>query len=116
MSIPSDEAYLRDIIDLITEIEALVACINEAQFIATDTTRSAVLLKLIFVGEATRHISDGLRDRYPHIRWSRIVGFRNVAVHQYRNVDWGIVWRTASNDAPAYRDQVSAILNAEFSE
>ncbi|CAN5831157.1 hypothetical protein BH23CHL2_BH23CHL2_10800 [soil metagenome] len=109
-----DEIHLRNILALGAELDALLTGVDASTFIATDCIRSAVLLKLIFIGEATRYISDELRNRYPEIRWSRIVGFRNVTVHQYWEVDWAIVWSTANFDAQEYRDQVAAILESEF--
>lgn len=73
-------------------------------------------MKLIFVGEATAHVSKDMQTRYPEIPWGKIVGFRNVAVHQYRGIDWNIVWNAAIADVPAFRDRVHEILANEFPE
>ncbi len=109
-----DEVHLRNVLVLNDEINVLLAGVDEQSFLATDAIRSSVLLKLIFIGEATRYISDELKSRYPQVRWSRIVGFRNVTVHRYWGIDWDIVWSTATLEAPVYRKQVVAILAAEF--
>ncbi len=111
-----DEIHLRNILVLFDDINSLLAGVDEQTFLATDAIRSSVLLKLIFIGEATRYISNDLRNRYPHVRWSRIVGFRNVTVHRYWEVDWDVVWSAATYDAPGYREQVKEILAAEFPE
>jgi uncharacterized protein with HEPN domain len=111
-----DEAHLRNVLSLIDEINALLAGVDEPVFHATDSIHRAVLLKLIFIGEATRYISDDLRNRHPQVRWNRIVGFRNVNLHRYWEVDWDIVWGAATSDAPMYRDQVEIILVTEFPE
>lgn len=109
-----DVAYLSSIRDLLGEIDALLIGVDKPAFLSTDAIRSAVLLKLIFIGEATRHVSMTLRDCYPSVPWSDIVGFRNVAVHQYLEIDWERVWSTAIRNAPAYGEQVVMILAAEF--
>jgi uncharacterized protein with HEPN domain len=96
-----DAAYLRNVCDLLSEIDELLISVDKPTFLGTDLIRSAVLLKLIFIGEATRHVSEALRERYPSVPWGDIVGFRNVAVHQYLEIDWERVWTTATSDAPA---------------
>lgn len=42
------------------------------------------------------------------------MAFRNIAVHAYFSVDWPTVWVAATDDAPALRTKVVAILAAEF--
>lgn len=70
--------------------------------------------KLTIVGEAAAHVSDELRDRHPDVPWRRIVDFRNVLVHAYFQFDWPTIWNAATIDAPRLREQVNAILAAEF--
>ena len=45
-----------------------------------------------------------------------IVGFRNIAVHEYFAVSWPIVWVTATQDVPNLRRKVAQILAKESSE
>jgi uncharacterized protein with HEPN domain len=66
------------------------------------------------IGEAAARLPSDLKSRYPGVPWSRIVGFRNVAVHAYFSVQWPTVWTTATEDAPALRPQIEAILESEF--
>ena len=42
-----------------------------------------------------------------------MVGFRNIAVHQYFAVNWDIVWTTATLELPDLREQVERILAEE---
>ena len=43
-----------------------------------------------------------------------IIGLRNIAVHEYFGVSWETVWNMAMLDVPVLRDQIAAILAAEF--
>ena len=43
-----------------------------------------------------------------------IVGFRNIAVHEYFGVSWRIVWVTATDDVPDLHARVSRILSEEY--
>jgi uncharacterized protein with HEPN domain len=72
------------------------------------------LQKLIVIGEAAAHLSSDFQASHPAIGWADIVGFRNIAVHEYFAVNWSIVWVTATEDVPFLRDQVAHILTKEY--
>ncbi|MBF8284483.1 MAG: DUF86 protein [Anaerolineales bacterium] len=38
----------------------------------------------------------------------------NIAVHNYFGVSWDTIWDTATQDVPILREQIAAILAAEF--
>lgn len=53
---------------------------------------------------------------HPEIEWADIVGFRNIAVHEYFGVSWRIVWVTATDDVPDLHARVSKILSDEYAD
>lgn len=75
-----------------------------------------VLGALDFVGEATSRLSAEIRERNPQIEWRKVIGLRNVLVHQYFGIDRPMVWEVAIHEAPLLRDQIAALLLAEFPE
>jgi uncharacterized protein with HEPN domain len=83
---------------------------------ADELRQSGVLQKLIVIGEAAAHLSREFRDRHPEIEWADIVGFRNIAVHEYFGVSWRIVWVTAMDDVPDLHARVSEILSQEYAD
>lgn len=54
----------------------------------------AVLMQLGQIGEAcsASKLPDKTCDEYEHIDWGQINGFRNIAYHQYDEVNYDIVW------------------------
>ncbi|RIK46775.1 MAG: DUF86 domain-containing protein [Chloroflexi bacterium] len=110
------EDYLRDIVQFVGEIEDLCAGVTTEMFISTDVIRSAVLLKLLWIGEAANHIPSDIQTRYPQVPWGRVVAFRNLAIHRYFGISWTRVWDAATVDAPALRAEMKRILTAEFPE
>jgi uncharacterized protein with HEPN domain len=42
-----------------------------------------------------------------------IVGFRNIAVHEYFAILWTIVWETAGRDVPDLREKILSMIEAE---
>ena len=67
--------------------------------------RSAVLQKLIVLGEAAGVISSDCRERNPDIPGSTVKAFRNVAVHEYLAVEWPRVYAIAFTDVPILEAQ-----------
>jgi uncharacterized protein with HEPN domain len=66
------------------------------------------------IGEAAARVSADLRSRHPEIPWPEIIAFRNILVHAYFGIDWGVVWLAAAKQVPVLRRQVATVLDAEF--
>jgi uncharacterized protein with HEPN domain len=56
----------------------------------------AVVRNLEIIGEAARNIPPDLRNKYLAVDWTRVVGFRNIVIHEYFDVDLEIVWVIAT--------------------
>ena len=56
------------------------------------------------------------REQHSEVEWADIVGFRNIAVHEYFAVSWSIVWVTAMHDVPNLRRKVARILAEKYAE
>jgi len=53
--------------------------------------QSMVLWPLIVLGEAAAHVSEEYRRAHDDIPWRRIIGLRNVLIHDYAGVDMAAV-------------------------
>lgn len=104
----ADVLYLADIGDAIDAIERFTANIDETRFLSDELIQSAVLQKLSVIGEAAARLSEATRDALPGISWKEIIGFRNIAVHAYFSVDWGIVFVTVTDDLPTLKQGIAA--------
>ena len=109
-----EELYLSDIVEAADAIREFLAGIDRAAFLGSNLIQSAVLQKLIVIGEAAAKLSQEFRERHLEAEWSDIVAFRNIAVHAYFSVDWPIVWVTAIGDVPALRKIVADILIRDY--
>jgi uncharacterized protein with HEPN domain len=65
---------------------------------------------LEIIGEAARHIPETVRRRYPEVPWKRVVGLRNIVVHEYFAVDLEIVWTIIRENLPALKDTLQKML------
>jgi uncharacterized protein with HEPN domain len=111
-----EELYLHDIIDAADAIQRFVNESDEGEFSSNEMRRSAVLQKLLIIGEAAARIPKSFAGKYPTIPWSDMVSFRNIVVHEYFSVDWSIVWTTATHDVPQLRAHVAKILASEINK
>jgi len=110
-----EKLYLMDILDAAQAVERFCEGFSEDQFLQDELRQSAILQKLIVIGEAASHLTDNFCLAHSNIEWEDIVGFRNIAVHEYFAILWEIVWTTATRDVPKLKMQVSRILESEFS-
>jgi uncharacterized protein with HEPN domain len=78
--------------------------------------QSAVLQKLIVIGEAAANLSLDFRKQHPDVEWRDIIAFRNIAVHRYFGIDWIIAWYAATEDVILLRSKVADILLQEFQD
>lgn len=108
-----DDLYLADIVEAADAIGDFIARSDLARFAADDLLRSAVLQKLTIIGEAATRIGEDTRARNAAIPWRDIAAFRNIAVHRYFGIDWGIVWHTATHDVPVLRAEIMKLISAQ---
>jgi uncharacterized protein with HEPN domain len=106
----SDSLYLLDITEAADFVAQFIEGIDFQTFQDSELLRSAVVQKLLVVGEAAARVSGVLQAQNPNVPWAKIVGFRNILVHAYFGIDWNIVWHAATVEAPALRRQIGFLL------
>ncbi len=111
-----EKLYLVDIIDSADAILRFCSQVSEELFYQDELRQSAVLQKLIVIGEAAAHLPEDFQRQHSDIERADIIGFRNIAVHEYFSVLWSIVWTTAVQDVPVLKDKIAKILSDEFKE
>lgn len=109
-----EELHLTDIVDAADAIQRFVQGVRREDFLRDELRQSAVLQKLIVIGEAAARLPKRFRDQHPEVEWPDIIGFRNIAIHEYFAVDWAIVWIAATHDAPDLRQKVAKIVADEY--
>ncbi|HAF70630.1 MAG: hypothetical protein XD60_0768 [Acetothermia bacterium 64_32] len=105
-----ERLYLLDIIEAADAIARFLTDVDEGTFMQDELRQSAVLHKLIVIGEDAARLPAEFKEQHPEIPWSDIVAFRNIAVHAYFSVDWRIVWVTATQEVPELRRQIALLL------
>jgi uncharacterized protein with HEPN domain len=109
-----EKLYLIDIVEAAQAIRRFCEPVGEDEFLQDEIRQSAVLQKLIVIGEAAARLPENFKKSHNDIEWEDIVGFRNIAVHEYFAVLWEIVWNTAMEDVPDLCKKVMIILIDEY--
>lgn len=112
----SEQLYLTDILEAADAIRRFIAGLDRGEFLQDELHQSAVIQKILVIGEAAGHVSQELRNKYPQVVWPQIVGIRHILVHGYFGIDMEIVWRVAVERVPELREQIAAILTHEFGD
>jgi len=95
-----DSIYIDHILNSINRIIDYISGKDRQAFEADLVTQDAVVRQLEVIGEATKRVSKELRSKHPDIPWADMAGMRDVLIHDYIDVDLGVVWKTASENIP----------------
>jgi uncharacterized protein with HEPN domain len=106
-----DGIYLRHVIDAIVKVEDYLQGVDEVQFTSQSLIQDGVIRQIEIIGEAVKHLSPQLRNRYSHIPWRDIAGMRDKLIHHYFSVDIQAVWLTATADLPGLKAEMQVILH-----
>jgi len=105
-----DRERLLDIREAIENIQKYAARGKDA-FRKDELIQTWVLHHIQILGEAAARISDEFQEQHPDIPWFKMIGMRNILVHDYFHIDIEVVWSVVENDLPVLFNQVKYLLN-----
>jgi len=102
----SDSLYIEHILSSINSVQEYISDFSLETFLEDRKTQDAVVRQFEIIGEATKRISQDFRDKNPDIPWSHMAGMRDVLIHDYIDINFEIVWKTASEDIPIVKEAI----------
>ncbi len=103
--------YAEDILEATGKIECYVRGLGYDSFAGKTLVVDAVVRNLEIVGEASRNIPEETRRSYPDIPWKRMIGLRNIVVHEYFGIDLTIVWEIVTRNLPETQPLIAEMLD-----
>ena len=105
--------FLEDILQVIKKIEKYTNGLDCERFRSDEKSVDAVIRNLEIIGEASKNIPSELKDKFPKIPWKRMMGLRNIVIHEYFGVDLKIIWEIARENLPGVKPLIKQVLKKE---
>lgn len=106
MSKRRDPELLCDITDSISRIENYIKEINFENFKRDQKTQDAVIRNLEIIGEASKIISNEIKNEMPTIPWKKMAGIRDHLFHNYSGINLDIVWNVVSKELSPIKETI----------
>lgn len=97
--------YLKYLLDSVRKIESYTAGFDSVSFLKDSKTQSSVIMQMILIGEISGKLSENIKSKID-LPWQKIIGLRNMAVHEYMNLDLHIIWDTVQNRIPELKEKI----------
>lgn len=98
-----------DILVCAANIEHFTSGMDLDTFLDDPKTVRAVAFELTTIGEAVRFIPPEIQAQADEVPWGKMLGIRNVLVHEYFRLDEEILWKTATEDIPALIENLNRL-------
>jgi uncharacterized protein with HEPN domain len=110
---PRDAARLDDILIYARRAQKYVGHLTAPELASDAMCQDAVARCFEVIGEAARQLTSECRARHPSTPWPLIIGMRHRIIHEYRQVDYGLVLQTVQQHLPILIQQIEGILATE---
>ena len=111
MSTKKDKAYLRHILDAVSDIKRFMEGLTKEEFFENKEKQYAVLRALEIIGEATKNLSKEMKAKHSEIQWKDIAGMRDKLIHAYFGVNYHLIWSIVMDELPGLERQIQTILS-----
>lgn len=97
-----DEIVLKKIIQYADEIGQTIFRFKLTQdsFAEDFVARNAISMCILQIGELVGKLTDSFKAENDEMPWREIKAMRNIAAHNYGEIDIDILWETATCDIP----------------
>ena len=106
----STRIHLEDILETLDGAQDIMKDVSFEAYKSNFERRRALERCVEIISEASRHIPEELKARYPDSYWPEIKAIGNLLRHEYQRVDDLIMWRIAQNYFPELRRVIKEML------
>lgn len=101
--------YVNKIITDLSFVIEHTADITKEELEENEILADSVMFRLIQVSENSDKLTEDFKTYHGTIPWRAMKGMRNRIVHEYGNVDLGMVYDTVKRDIPQLLNELEAI-------
>ena len=105
-NIKDDKYYIQKIKIDLEFIVSHMKNVSEEEFYKNEILLDSMMFRMIQISENCKRLTDVYKLSRPDVPWNAMAGMRNRIVHDYGNVDLGIIYETLKNDVPVLLDSI----------
>jgi len=102
--------FLEDILEAIIDIYNFIEDLSFNEFTEDKKTINAVIRSLEVIGEASKKVSQEIKENNQNIPWKEMAGMRDKMIHGYFDLDLVTIWETVKNDIPPLKPLFENLL------
>jgi len=102
--------FIEDILDAMNKIEEYIKGLSYEDFAENEMVEDAVIRRIEIIGEAAGNVPENIKVKYQNIPWKKMVGLRNITIHEYFGVDLDIVWEIVTKNIPGTKADIQKVL------
>lgn len=95
-----EEKRIKLYLEALEKIAKYSENLTKSKFKEQDMVIDAILRNIEVFGEVSRKLPDKFKDQHNYIPWRKIIGLRNIVLHEYSNVDLDIIWDVIKKNIP----------------
>lgn len=100
--------FVEDILEAMGRIQSYIKGVDYQAFVQNQMRVDAGIRNLEIIGEASRNIPETLRKEFVEIPRRRMIGLRNLTIHEYFGIDLSIIWQIITQNLPETKPQLEA--------
>jgi uncharacterized protein with HEPN domain len=105
--------FLSDILECMNRIDTYTKGVDYDSFSNNQMLIDAVIRNLEVIGEAARNIPEEIRNKYSDVPWRKMIGLRNILIHEYFGIDETIVWEIIKTNLPETKPYIMKAIQEE---
>lgn len=105
--------YLEDILKCMNMIESYTHGLSFEDFNENQLVIDAVVRNLEVIGEASKFVSEDIKQRYSDVPWKSMIGLRNILIHEYFGIDEQIIWQIITSDFRKNKPIIEQIIKEQ---
>jgi len=102
--------YVSHILTAIADIKEFTKGMTKKDFFKSKMAEHAVVRNIEVIGEASKHLSPGFKEKHTDIPWKDMVKMRNKVTHFYFGISYDIVWKVVKRDIPVLEEKLKALI------
>ncbi len=105
-----DLVYVGHMYETACSILSKISGISRSDFDDDENLRIAVAHLIQNIGESARRTSPDFQQAHSEIPWNKIIAMRHKVVHDYLEINYDIVWQTATLSLPPLLTKLETLL------